>query len=238
MTPAPPDDGATEEEASTPADSGICSLPTNDLFNRPLASKWRLRRNATILSAGIQLTRDMGDQLGQLYWDDVMSFDRFEVTFGYRINTSVGNYPADGMGFAWLEGASMPVLGGVGASLGIQGAAGFAVIVDTFPYTGSASDPATPHIALRNTQSFAILANTPVIDKLDDGLAHTIKVRVVAGQVTITLDGANVLNHTIAGYAAAPGHFSFSAGTGGYRSQHVLTSATLRVGSAGPCAVP
>jgi hypothetical protein len=211
-----------------------CQLATTADFVAPLDPKWVMRGNASQTANGVQLTPEAATQVGQLYLDDVLTFDAFEVSFGFVIATA-GASAGDGFAFSWLDGNAMPIIGGPGGMMGIQGATGFAVVIDTYK---NANDPPTPYVALRSVATFANITTAGAFPALADGKEHTLKVKLASGNVTVDVDGTNVLSTAIPEYAPFSGHVSFSAGTGGAKSTHTVKRATLHIGTGGACATP
>lgn len=177
---------------------------------------------------------------GALYRDAPFTFDRFDVMFGFVVTTdpaSVTYGPGDGMTFAWISSAAAPALGEGGGGLAVRGLTGWAVSVDTYQ-NAEFTDAVTPNISLKNTLDMTNVASTAVTPALIDGNQHVARVRLVAGAVTVTLDGIEVLGAVpLPGYTAFSGYFGFGAGTGGAFEEHELTAVTARIGTTGPCAV-
>lgn len=221
---------------------GTCGLPSNDAFTSVPPPPWLFRGNASYANPGVRLTPSIGGQTGALYWDSPYTFDRFDVTFGYRITTdptSTTYGPGDGLAFAWIAAAAAPeVVLNNGGGFGLTGLTGYAVAVDVYQ-NGEYADPAVPNIAIKKTSDLSNVATTGAIAALIDGKEHTVRVRLASGSVTVSLDGADVLGPTaLPGYVPYSGYFGFAAATGGAYEDHVLTRATVRIGTTGPCAAP
>lgn len=252
-----PDTGAADGPRATPVDApfdnfvpdavrdvpmGTCGLPSNDTFTSVPPPPWLFRGNATYANPGVRLTPSAEGLTGALYWDSPQTFDRFDVTFGYRITTDPASTmfgPGDGLAFAWISANAAPdVVLNNGGGLGLTGLTGYAVAIDAFQ-NGEYSDPITPNISIKNTADVTNIATTGAIAALIDGKEHLVRVRLANGSVTVSLDGADVLGPTaLPGYVPYSGYFGFAAATGGAFEDHLLTRATVRIGTTGPCAAP
>jgi hypothetical protein len=256
--PSDPSDGGTNPvdatvspsdataDTSKPIDTGIdttpaacTTLPTNETFPMAPGAVWTLLGSSVAANPGLRLTPSTGGLAGTLWWSNAATFDRFDVSFAYAITTDPASTtygPGDGMAFAWVSSAAVPALGATGGSMGIFGLTGFAVAIDAYTNTEFA-DQATPNIAIKNTVDMTSLASTAVNAALIDGNAHTVRVRLVSGSVTVYLDGATVLGPTaLPGYTPYSGFWGFGAGTGGAFEDHKVVSVTARIGTTGPCA--
>lgn len=221
---------------------GTCGLPTNDAFTSVPPPPWLFRGNATYANPGVRLTPAAEDRTGALYWNEPYTFDRLDVTFGYRITTDPANTmfgPGDGLAFAWIAASAPPdVVLDNGGGLGVTGLTGYAVAIDAYR-NGEYSDPAVPNISIKRTADLTNVASTGAIAALIDGNEHLVRVRLASGSVTVSLDGADVLGPTaLPGYVPYSGYFGFTPATGGAFEDHLLTRATVRIGTTGPCAVP
>ncbi len=221
---------------------GTCGLPTNDAFTSVPPPPWVFRGNATYANPGVRLTASAAGETGALYWDSPYTFDRLDVTFGYRITTdpaSVDFGPGDGLAFAWIAGNAPPdVVLNNGGGFGLTGLTGYAVAIDAYQ-NGEYMDPAVPNISIKKTADVTNVASTGAIAALIDGNEHLVRVRLANGSVTVSLDGTDVLGPiALPGYAPYSGYFGFAAATGGAFEDHLLTRATVRIGTTGACAAP
>jgi hypothetical protein len=233
------DSGGDEDHILDPGDGGVidpsnCVQPTNDRFG-VLDPKWIMRGVASHGVAGIQLTPETVSAVGQLYWDEALTFDRFEVTFKFKIETTDASTPGDGIAFAWLDGEQMPALADGGGHHGIYTKKGFAVVIDTYK---NAEDPVVPDVSVRTSETLVRITASAALPALIDGSEHEAKVRLIGKDLTVTVDGRQAFATTLASYVPYVGHASFSAGTGSAKSSHTVTEVTLRIGSNGACAAP
>lgn len=229
-------DGATPD-TSIP-DAAVCTLPSADRF-AAASPRWVLRGDAALANPGVLLTPAAGSKGGAVWWDEQWRFDVFEISFGYKITPPpAGVTNGDGLAMAWVGAPAVPALGGLGHLMGVSGLQGWAVVIDTYTNTNFA-DPPTPALMIKSTQAMdTTLAAAPVNAALVDGKEHVVTVRLEAGSVTVSLDGAVALGPTaLPGYAPYEGYFGFGAGTGGAYADHLLTSVTARIGD-GACAPP
>lgn len=226
-------DGATTDANDDTDASTECHLPTEDTFN-PLSPRWVLRGAAAVLpTGGVQLSQNAENSNGQVYWDEMLALDRFDVRFSFSIKGEGST--GDGMALAWLAGSTIPPPGPGAGGFSIRGNSGYAIIIDTFRNGG---EPDVPSISLRKTANFEVIASSIVISKLLDGMDHVLVARLSGGNVEVELDDELVLTAPIPNYISLDGHIAFSAGTGNSYNEHTITSVTLRAGSAGPCASP
>lgn len=242
------DSSGSQDSGQEPFDAGAdttppacTALPTNDTFPAALGAEWMILGNAAAAMPGVRLTPSAGGMTGALWWAAQSIFDRFEVTFGYVITQdplSTGSGPGDGIAFGWVASNAPPALGGTGGGLAMQGLTGFAIAIDTYTNTEFGDQP-TPNIALKNTLDMTNIASSGVIANLHDGNVHAVKVRLADGSVTVTVDGNIALGPTVLqGYVPFAGYWGFGAGTGGAFEDHLLKSATMRIGTTGACAAP
>lgn len=233
-------------DAPPPVDTGAdvaappcTALPTNETFPNAPGAEWTLLGSAVAANPGLRLTPSTAGLAGALWWSNAATFDRFDVSFAYAITTDPASTtygPGDGLAFAWVSSATVPALGPTGGAMALMGLTGFGVAVDAYA-NAEYADPTTPNIALKNLADMRNIASTGVIAALIDGNAHTVRVRLANGAVTVSLDGNVVLGPTaLQGYAPYSGFWGFGAGTGGAFEDHELVSVTARIGTTGACA--
>ncbi len=230
--------GSSGDPGATPT---CTTLPTNETFAMTPGAPWIMRGSTGFANPGIRLTPNQSSVTGSFIWGDALTFDRLDVSFSYKLtDTGLGGTfgPGDGLAVAWISAGAPPALGGLGGGMGVEGLQGWAVAVDVYRNEEFA-DPPVPAITIKKTDDMSNLAATGTNAALIDGNVHTVRVRLSGGNVTVLLDGADVLGPTaIPGYQPYSGYLVFGAGTGGAVEEHLLTSVTMRVGTTGPCAAP
>jgi len=204
-------DGQTDEVAATLVGSLIA----------PINSHWGLTGSASVSNGWAQLVPDAASSAGALWWVASYSFDSFDVTATIWIQAKSNG--ADGMAFAWVPGSSIQTGAGA-AGFGATGLGGFAVAIDTFQNAG---EPAVPYLALVDGTSANHLLRASLPD-VRDGLNHTLRVKLDAGQVSAWVDGVNYINgFAIPSYVPFTGHWGFTAATGGLSAAHWVKDITM-----------
>lgn len=131
----------------------------------------------------------------------------FDITFQFRISEP-GNGGADGFAFI-IQSVSGTYVGGGGGGIGYQGLPrSVAIEFDTWQNgPGEANDPDDNHISVHTAgmgannvdESYSIgrIDATAMPFRLDDAVAHTVRVRYVPGTMEIYLDGSATPNLTV-----------------------------------------
>lgn len=188
----------------------------------PINPHWAPVANAVIANGWAQLTNDVGNQVGALWWNAPYTFDTFDVSATFWIQNKPDG--ADGMTFAWVPG-NVNTVGSLASSFGVGGLGGYAVAIDTFL---NANEPAVPFLAvLQNASAPVTLVRAP-IPNVRDAQNHRLRVRLATGKLSIWLDTINyVFEYPLPGYAPFSGHWGFTGATGGSSEAHWVTDVTM-----------
>ncbi|MBX3208883.1 MAG: hypothetical protein KF764_27880 [Labilithrix sp.] len=238
------DAGAPVEDAGDDAPPIVGPEPTcpvDDALGSPLDPRWALRGDATLtLNGGVQLTPDTPSSAGALFWNVPLPFARFDATVTFRINAANAVVPGDGVGFAWLDTSGVPAsLSGSGASHGLTGLKGLAVVLDTFR-NNEQGDPPAPFVVVRRVDAMTSIKASRRIPRIVDGLPHTLRAFVKDNAITVLVDGTVEIASEPLGVGAPSaftGLFALMASTGGLHAAHYATNVTVRAGTTGECAV-
>jgi hypothetical protein len=189
----------------------------------PVNSHWVVAGSGLISGGWAQLTQDVPDQAGALWWNAPYTFDAFDMTATFWIQSKVNG--ADGMGFAWVPGNSN-VVGNGASTYGIGGIGGYSVVIDTFL---NVNEPAVPFVAILQNAAVPVTLSRLSIPNVRDSANHTLRVRLTAGgNVSVWVDGINyIFDFPIPGYAPFSGRWGFTGGTGGASEAHWVSDVTM-----------
>ena len=189
----------------------------------PANTHWALAGSASIVNGWAQLTQDVAYQSGALWWNAPYTFDTFDVSATFWIQSKVNG--ADGMTFAWVPGNAVSVVGNGASTFGIGGLAGYAIVIDTFL---NVNEPAVPFLAVVQNAAVPVTLSRVAIPNVHDSLNHRVRVRLDAGKVSVWVDGINYLFELpIVGYAPFNGHWGFTGGTGAASEAHWVTDVSM-----------
>jgi hypothetical protein len=187
----------------------------------PIDSHWAFAGSASTANGWAQLTADVADAVGALWWSAPYTFDTFEVNATFWIQSKPA--PADGFGFAWVPGNANTV-GTAANAFGIHPLGGYGVVIDTYQNAG---EPLAPFLVVFDGTTGAHLARA-ALPNVADGINHTLKVKLDAGKVSAWVDGTNYFNDfTIPGYAPFSGRWGFAGGTGGFSAAQWVKDITM-----------
>lgn len=192
----------------------------------PVDMHWTVAGSGSIVNGWGQLTQDVPDQAGALWWHTPgtpYTFDAFDMTATFWIQNKVNG--ADGMAFAWVPGTTN--VAGAGASTyGIGGLGGYSVVIDTFL---NPNEPPVPYIGVLQNAVAPVPYSRISIPNVRDSANHTLRVRLTPpGNVSIWVDGINYLfEFPIPGYAPFSGRWGFTAGTGSASEAHWVTNVSM-----------
>ncbi|MFE0459103.1 choice-of-anchor D domain-containing protein [Kitasatospora sp. NPDC058965] len=208
---------ATLTAAGTAPAGGVV-LPT------PGAGGWQLNGSAQLSGDDLILTQATAWQAGSAVFPTPVLTNGLNAAFTAVIGGGTG---ADGQTFALLDPAvNRPTaLGSAGGGLGWSGLPGVAVTLDTWK---NATDPASnfASIAIRASGDTLTYAQTATaIPDLRTG-AHQVTVAVSGQTVTVTLDGAKVLQAPASGLPPAA-LVAFTGGTGSHTDIHTVRGAAV-----------
>jgi Immunoglobulin I-set domain len=201
-------------------------------------SNWSPRGDA-VAEAGCnyQLTAATGDQIGVLVWPNLISTGDIELSFTMTLSNP-STLPADGFTIVFGDpslGATVTSEGAPGMGLGAKGIPGTVFGFDTYHNGG---DPPVPYVgvgrgeaALFENPWFNVNTSIPVLVAGGMAISHDYTITIEQGQMTVTLDGVQVMSGAVTVPAVA--YFYITASTGGSYEQAVISnvSATVSVPS-------
>jgi len=169
----------------------------------------------------VRLTDKKDDEFGSAFLVDAIPGDRWLVSFQAKIwdQDSTG---ADGMTFAFLDEsvADTWVTTGSGQYLGVGGATGWAVELDTYDNGDAAGDPDSEHVSLMRTDDWTALATEADPPNLDGGDWYLVEVLYDAATVQAWVGGTLVIDSTIDGSIPEWWRLGWTAATGGSHERH------------------
>jgi hypothetical protein len=228
--------------------NGVTSSVTSSsagLFVGPLAGVpnlcdpgWSAIGNAvTAPSCSYQLTAATNNQHGEIVWPTLISTGDIQLTFTVTLSNPSA-LPADGFTVVLGDpslGATPTSIGATGMGLGAEGIPGTLFALDTYRNAG---DPPVPYVAVGRGETalfskpwFNVNENIPAVVSSSMPISHTYNVSIVQGQMTVTMDGIQVLSGAIAPPPVA--YLYVTASTGGSYEDTVVSnvSATISVPS-------
>ncbi|MBT3231439.1 MAG: T9SS type A sorting domain-containing protein [Calditrichaeota bacterium] len=169
------------------------------------------------------LTEAQASLAGRIYTIQEYPMAIFTAQFDIRIGGGGG---ADGMTFAWIADYNYQRVNG--GALNFRGVDGFAVEFDCYP---GQNDPNGQHIGLVQDDVINHL-DTWVTNEgeLEDNEWHTVRVVNFLGLVQVFWEDELVLEHQIEDYEPFPGHFGFTAATGGVNNWHIVDNVVVAIG--------
>ncbi len=228
--------------------NGVTSSVTSSsagLFVGPLGgvpdlcnSNWSALGNA-VAGAGctFQLTAALNNQRGEIVWPNLISTGDIQLSFTMTLSNPSA-VPADGFTMVLGDptlGATLTSMGLPGMGLGAEGIPGTVFGFDTYHNAG---DPPVPYVgvgrgetALFENPWFNVNTNIPTLVAAGPPISHSYTISIVQGQMTVTLDGVQVMSGSVAVPAVA--YLYVTASTGGSYEQAVISnvSATVSVPS-------
>jgi hypothetical protein len=205
--------------------------PAGTSIPAPPAGGWRYNGSARLAGADVVLTDAVGRQAGSAFWPTAVAGGNLTVDFDAVMAT--GPNGGDGLVLGLgnpAAGATATSLGAYGGGLGWSGIAGLAVALDT--YDNGAADPSANFVGVSTSRNSAGLlydqtatAGVPALS----GATRHVRVRVLSGQLTVTVAGVQVLQRTVSLPSLVL--LGFTAGTGGIRPEsHVVRNVVISVG--------
>ena len=228
--------------------NGVTSSVTSSsagLFVGPLAGVpnlcdpgWSPIGNAVAApSCSYQLTAAANNQHGEMVWPTLISTGDIQLSFTVTLSNPSA-LPADGFTVVLGDpslGATPTSIGATGMGLGAEGIPGTLFALDTYHNAG---DPTVPYVAVGRGETalfskpwFNVNTNIPAVVSSSMPISHTYNVSIVQGQMTVTMDGVQVLSGAIAPPPVA--YLYITASTGGSYEDTVVgnVSATISVPS-------
>src|ERR1700678_1720432 len=184
-----------------------------------------------------QLTAATNNQIGVLVWPNLISTGDIQLSFTMTLsNPSV--VPADGFTVVFGDpslGATTTSEGAPGMGLGAEGIPGTVFGFDTYHNAG---DPPVPYVGVGRGETalfekpwFGVNTSIPTLVAVGMTISHDYTITIEQGQMTVTLDGVQVMSGSVTVPAVA--YFYITASTGGSYEQAVISnvSATVSVPS-------
>jgi len=195
---------------------GIAGALTYD-FNSGLAGFYYYG-NTSWDGSSARLTIPEINRKGSMFLTDAFYADSFSASFDFYIGDGTG---ADGLTFAWVES---PGLGIGGGNLGFEeGLSGYMVEFDTYDNGGwEPTDFRENHIAVSNTVTSYLAANTVAVPEMENTGWHHVDVIFNSGNIDVFMDYIKYIDYTIADYTAFNAYFGFTAATGGATNYHLI----------------
>src|SRR6202451_4144077 len=201
-------------------------------------SSWSPLGNA-VAEAGCsyQLTAATNNQIGVLVWPNLISTGDIQLSFTMTLSNP-STVPADGFTVVFGDpslGATTTSKGATGMGLGAKGIPGTVFGFATFHNAG---DPPVPSVgvgrgeaALFENPWFNVNTSIPVLVADGMTISHDYTITIDQGQMTVTLDGVQVMSGAVTVPAVA--YLYITASTGGSYEQAVISnvSATVSVPS-------
>jgi len=184
-----------------------------------------------------QLTAATNNQIGVLVWPNLISTGDIQLSFTMTLSNP-STVPADGFTVVFGDpslGATTTSEGAPGMGLGAKGIPGTVFGFDTYHNGG---DPPVPYVgvgrgeaALFENPWFNVNTSIPVLVADGMTISHDYTITIEHGQMTVTLDGVQVMSGAVTVPAVA--YFYITASTGGSYEQAVISnvSATVSVPS-------
>jgi hypothetical protein len=184
-----------------------------------------------------QLTAATFDQQGEIVWPNLISTGDIQLSFTMTLSNPSA-VPADGFTMVLGDpslGATLTSVGLPGMGLGAEGIPGLVFGFDTYHNAG---DPTVPYVGVGRGETalfekpwFNVNTNIPTLVAAGPPISHSYTISIVQGQMTVTLDGVQVMSGSVAVPAVA--YLYVTASTGGSYEQAVISnvSATVSVPS-------
>jgi hypothetical protein len=188
-------------------------------------------------SCSFTLVPAKNTQHGEIIWPNLISTGDIQLIFTITLSNPSA-LPADGFAVVLGDpslGATPTSLGATGMGLGAEGIPGTLFALDTYHNAG---DPAVPYVAVGRGETalfekpwFNVNTSIPAVVSSSMPITHAYVVTIVQGQMTVTMDGIQVLSGNVAPPPVA--YLYITASTGGSYENTVISnvSATVSVPS-------
>jgi hypothetical protein len=184
-------------------------------------------------ACSFQLTPAATDQLGEIVWPDLISTGDIQLSFTMTLSNPSPT-PADGFTLVFGDpstGATTTSLGTQGMGLGASGIPGSLFGFDTYHNAG---DPMVPYVGVGRSDAglfenpwFNVNTSIPTLVAVSQSISHDYTITIIQGQMTVTLDGVQVMSGSVALPAVA--YMYFTASTGGSFEQAVISNVTCSI---------
>ncbi len=198
------------------------------------STSWTAVGDATSLAGcSFQLTAATTGQHGEIVWPGLISTGNIQLSFTVAISDP-SSPPADGFAMVLGDpslGATPTSTGATGQGLGAEGIPGFVLGFDTYHNT---YDPTVPYLGVGRSDTglwenpwFNVNTNIPALASSGTTVSHDYAVSIVQGQMTVTMDGAQVFSGKVMVPPVA--YLYVTASTGGSWEKTVISNLTATV---------
>ena len=184
-------------------------------------------------ACSFQLTPAANDQLGEIVWPDLISTGDIQLSFTMTLSSPT-NPPADGFTLVFGDpslGATPTSLGTPGMGLGASGIPGSLFGFDTYHNAG---DPMVPYVGVGRSDAglfenpwFNVNTSIPTLVAVGMSISHNYTISIIQGQMTVTLDGVQVMSGSVTLPPVA--YMYFTASTGGSFEQAVISNLAVSI---------
>jgi hypothetical protein len=180
-----------------------------------------------------QLTAAANNQLGEIVWPDLISTGDIQLSFTVTLSNPSA-LPADGFTVVLGDpsrGATPTSVGTPGMGLGASGIPGSVFGFDTYHNGG---DPMVPYVGVGRSDAalfekpwFNVNTSIPTLVAGGMSITHDYTVSIIQGQMTVTLDGVQVISGSVTVPAVA--YLYITASTGGSFEQTVISNVSASI---------
>ncbi len=204
----------------------ITAPPPPVTVGDPTTGGWTLNGSSLIAGGALQLTQaSASSQAGSAFWPTPVRSANLKATFTTTIGGGTG---ADGMAFVVGNATDPPTaLGASGGGLGFSGVPGVAVALDTYQ---NAANPSGNFVGVTDgpvTTSAPDLLHWLTTNSAVPSLraTHLVTVTLIAGTVTVTIDGTQVLSTAVT--VGPTVLLGFSGGSGNQTDTHSVSNVAI-----------
>ncbi|HMH14201.1 MAG TPA: immunoglobulin domain-containing protein [Edaphobacter sp.] len=223
--------GVTASVTSDTASLFVGSLAGVDTLCSP---NWTARGDAIRLSGcSFQITDSVQNEHGQIDWPELVSTSNLQLSFTVTVSNP-SSPPADGFAVVLGDpslGATSTSIGATGLGLGAQGIPGLVLGFDTYHNDG---DPPVPYLGVGRGETNLwrnpwtnVNTNIPALATIGVSVSHNYTFSLVLGNMTVTLDGAQVFSGKVDAPPVAYVYVTGSTGTFYHRT--VISNEVVRV---------
>jgi hypothetical protein len=180
-----------------------------------------------------QLTSATNNQLGEIVWPNLISTGDIQLSFTVTLSNPSA-LPADGFAVVLGDpstGATPTSVGTQGMGLGAKGIPGSLFGFDTYHNGG---EPMVPYVGVGRSDSalfenpwFNVNTSIPTLAAGGMSISHDYTVSIIQGQMTVTLDGVQVVSGSVTVPAVA--YLYITSSTGGSYEQTVISNVSASV---------
>ncbi len=185
-------------------------------------------------SCAYQLTAATTSQHGEIVWPSLLATGNIKLSFTIAVSNP-SSTPADGFAVVLGDpslGATPTSIGANGEGIGARGIPGFVLVFDTFLNNLTSSfpqDPTVPYLGVTRGESalwenpyFNVNTAIPALAAQNTTVTHSYVVSIVKGNMTVTMDGAQVFSGSVNVPPVA--YLYVTSSTGGSYEKTVISS--------------